>query len=83
MLLGGNPNVGGADYDLARAVQGLNELKLPVISLGPPTGIARKEPLTPWSERYSVVIWVVLIIAVGVMVGFIVKNLRKITPSPQ
>jgi len=83
MLLGGNPTVGGADYDLARAVQGLDELKLPVISLGPPTRIARKEPLAPWSERYSVVIWVVLIIAVVVMVGFIVKNLKKITPSPQ
>ena len=83
MLLGGNPNVGGADYDLATAVQGLNELKLPVISLGPPTAIARKEPLAPWSERYSVVIWAVLIIAVGVMVGLIVKNLRKITPSQQ
>jgi hypothetical protein len=83
MLLGGNPKVGGPDYDLSRAVKGLDELKLPVISLGPPTRIARKEPLAPWSERYSVVIWVVLIIAVGVMVGLIVKNLRKITPSPQ
>ena len=82
-LVGGNSNAGGADYDLAKAVQGLDELKLPVISLGPPTVIARKEPLAPWSERYSVVIWVVLIIAVIVMVGFIVKNLKKITPSPQ
>lgn len=81
MLLGGNPKAGGADYDLARAVQGLDELKLPVISLGPPTRIARKQPLAPWSERYSIVIWVVLIIAVAVMVGLIVKNLKKLHPS--
>jgi hypothetical protein len=81
MLLGGNPKVGGADYDLAKAVQGLDETKLPVISLGPPTRIAHKEPLAPWSERYSVVIWVVLIIAVGVMVGLIVKNLKRLPIS--
>jgi hypothetical protein len=82
MLLGGNPKVGEADYDLAKAVQGLDETKLPVISLGgPPTRIAHKEPLAPWSERYSVVIWVVLIIAVGVMVGLIVKNVKRLPIS--
>jgi hypothetical protein len=80
-LVGGNSNVGGADYDLAKAVQGLDETKLPVVSLGPATVIAPKEPLRPWTERYSVVIWIVLIIAVGVMVGFIVKNLKKLPIS--
>ena len=82
-LIGGNFNVGGADYDLAKAVQGLDEIKLPVVSLGSPTVVAHKEPLRPWTERYSVALWIVLIIAVGVMVGFIVKNLKKLPPSQE
>jgi hypothetical protein len=81
MLLGGNPNVGGADYDLAKAVQGLDDIKLPVASLGPPTLVAPKQPLRPWTERYSAVIWIVLILAVGVMVGLIVKNLKRLPSS--
>ncbi len=78
MLIGGNLNVGRADYDLAKAVQGLDDMKLTMVSLGPPTVVARKEPQPPWTERYRFVIWIVLIIAVGVMVGFIVKNLKKL-----
>ena len=77
-LMGGNLKVGAADYDLARAVQGLDDMKLPLVGLGAPTVIAPKAKLPPWTERYSAVIWIVLILAVGVMVGFIVKNLKKL-----
>lgn len=83
MLIGGNLNVGRADYDLAKAVQDLDDMKLTVVSLGPPTVVARKEPQPPWTERYRFVIWIVLIIAVGVMVGFIVKNLKKLPPRQE
>jgi hypothetical protein len=83
ILIGGNPNIGGADYDLAKAVQDLDDMKLPVVNLGPPTVVAHKEPQPPWSERYRFVIWIVLIIAVGVMVGFIVKNLKKLSPPQE
>jgi hypothetical protein len=78
LLVGGNPNVAGADYDLAKAVQDLDDMKLTVVHLGPPIVVARKEPQPPWTERYRFVIWIVLIMAVGVMVGFIVKNLKKL-----
>lgn len=83
ILIGGNLNAGGADYDLSKAIQGLDNMKLPVVSVGSSTAIAHKEKLPPWTERYSMVIWIVLIIAVGVMVWFILKNLKKIPRSPE
>jgi hypothetical protein len=77
-LIGGNPNAFPADYDLVKSIQGLDDMKLQIVSLGSPTIILRKEKQPPWTERYSVVIWVVLLIAVGVMVGFIIKNFKKL-----
>jgi hypothetical protein len=82
-LVGGNLKVAGPDYDLAKSVQGLDEMKLPAVSLGSPIFMAHKEKLPPWTERYSIVIWIVLIIAVGVIVGLIFRNLKKLPPSQE
>jgi hypothetical protein len=82
LLIGGNPNAYAADYDLAKSIEGLDSMKLQVVSLGSPTLIVQKEKRPPWTERYSVVIWIVLLVAVGVMVGFIIKNLKKL-PAPK
>lgn len=82
LLIGGNPNAFAADYDLAKSIQGLDDMKLQVVSLGSPTIIVHKEKQPPWTERYSVVIWIILLAAVGVMVGFIIKNFKKL-PAPK
>jgi preprotein translocase subunit Sss1 len=81
-LIGGNPNASPADYDLAKSIEGLDGMKLQVVSLGSPTVIMHKEKRPPWTERYSMVIWIVLLVAVGVMVGFIIKNFKKL-PAPK
>ncbi len=81
VLIGGKLNVGKADYDLAKAVQGLDELKLPGIRLGSPTILTHKEQLPPWTERYGIILWIVLVLAVSVMVWLIAKNLKKLHTS--
>jgi hypothetical protein len=82
LLIGGNLNASPADYDLAKSIEGLDSMKLQVVSLGSQTLIVHKEKRPPWTERYSLVIWIVLIVAVGVMVGFIIKNIKKL-PAPK
>jgi hypothetical protein len=76
-LIGGNAKVGLPDYDLAKAVRGVDEFKLPVVHsgpaglLGPPAG-----KTLPWSERHAGMILIILAAAVGVMLVFIIKNLK-------
>jgi len=70
-------------YDLARSVQGIDDLKLPAVSLGPVTAIPRKEQLPPWTERHSTLLWIILVLAVGTMRILIVRNLRKLPPPPK
>ncbi len=76
-LIGGNPKVMPPDYDLAKAVRGVDEFKLPVVHsgsvelLGPPA-----EKTLPWSERHAALILIILAAAVGVMLVFIIKNLK-------
>jgi bacteriorhodopsin len=69
-------------YDLARSVQGIDDLKLPAVSLGPVTAIPHKEQLPSWTERHSTLLWIILVLAVGTMFILIVRNLRKL-PPPQ
>lgn len=75
-LIGGNSKARAADYDLAKAVLGVDEFSLPVVHPGPSAVLAPKKEMVPWSERHSVAILLVLFFAVGVMLRFIVKNLR-------
>jgi hypothetical protein len=82
-LIGGNPKAREANYDLAKSFQGIDELTLPVVSLGPSTAITHKEQIPPWTERYSTLIWVILALAVGVMLILIVKNLKRLPPSQE
>jgi hypothetical protein len=79
-LIGGNPKVTEANYDLSRSVQGIDDLKPPAVSLGPVTAIPRKEQLPPWTERHSTLLWIILVLAVGTMLILIVRNLRKLPP---
>ena len=72
-----------ADYDLAKAVRGVDQLTLPVLDPGPAVFLAPKEKMVPWSERHGSVILVVLIVAVGLMLVLIVKNLRKLPTKQQ
>lgn len=82
-FIGGNPKARAADYDLAKAVRGVDQLTLPVLDPGPAVVLAPKEKMVPWSERHGSVILVVLIVAVGLMLVLIVKNLRKLPTKQQ
>lgn len=77
-LIGGNPRASAADYDLARAVRGVDQFTLPVLHPGSVVVLAPEKKVAPWSERHSTVILVILIVAVAVMLLFIVKNLKKL-----
>ena len=77
-LIGGNPKTGGANYDLARSIQGVDEFKLPVVSLGASIPIPHKEKMVPWTERHGTLLWIVLILAVVGMLILIVRSLKKL-----
>jgi hypothetical protein len=81
-LIGGNPKARAADFDLARAVRGVDRLTLPVLHPGPAVFLAPEEKMVPWSERHGFVILGVLIVAVAVMFILIVKNLKKLPTKP-
>jgi hypothetical protein len=83
VLIGGNPKARPADYDLAKAVRGVDEFTLPVVHPGESTMLEPKEEMIPWSERHGLVILLVLILAVGVALGFILKNLRGLPAKKQ
>ncbi len=80
-LIGGNPKAREANYDLAKSIQGIDDLTLPMGSLGPLTTIPHKEEIPPWTERHSTLLWVILGLAVGMMLILIVKNLKKLPSS--
>jgi hypothetical protein len=77
-LIGGNPKTGGANYDLARSIQGVDEFKLPVVSLGASIPIPHKEKMVPWTERHGTLLWIVLILAVVGMLILIVRSIKKL-----
>ena len=76
-LIGGNAGVRPPDYDLAKAVRGVDDFNLPVVRSGPVAVLSPPaEKVLPWSERHAGLILVVLAAAVGVMLVFIIKNLK-------
>jgi len=81
-LIGGNPRATEPNYDLARSIQGVDDFKLPVAGLGLLTATPHKERLSPWTERHSALIWIILVLAVGTMLALVLRNLRKLPSSP-
>jgi hypothetical protein len=77
-LIGGNQKTGEAHYDLAKSIQGIDEFTLPSVSLGPSMAIPQKEPIPPWTERHSTLLWIVLALAVVGMLILILKSLKKL-----
>ena len=76
-LIGGNAKVKPPDYDLAKAVRGVDEFKLPVVHSGPAELLSPPaEKALPWSERHAGLILIILTAAVGLMLVFIMKNLK-------
>jgi hypothetical protein len=82
-LVGGNPQARAASYDLAKAIEGVDEFQAPTVRLGPSRPLEGKKELLPWSERHSVLIWIVLICAVGVAVFLIVRNMKTLRAPRQ
>jgi len=86
-LIGGNAKVRPPDYDLAESVRGVDEFSLPVVQPGPSQLLeAPEEKVVPFSERHAGLILMSLIVAVGVLLVFIIKNLKslpgKTNPDP-
>ncbi|MGD0915151.1 MAG: DUF3999 family protein [Thermodesulfobacteriota bacterium] len=77
-LIGGNPKVGEANYDLAKSIQGIDELMLPSVGLGPSVAIPHKGQIPPWTERHSTLLWIILILAVAGMLILIVRSFKKL-----
>jgi len=81
--MGGNPQASEASYDLAKSIQGIDEFMLPLVSLGPPTAIQHREPIRPWTERHSTLLWIILALAVTAMLILILGSLKKLSSSPK
>ena len=81
-LIGGNPRASEPNYDLARSIEGIDDFKLPVARLGLLTATPRKEQLSPWTERHTTLIWIILVLAVGTMLALVLRNLKKLPSSP-
>jgi hypothetical protein len=86
-LIGGNAKARPPDYDLAKAVGGVDEFSLPVVHPGPSELLeAPEEKVLPFSERHAGLILMSLVVAVGVMLVFIIKNLKSLpgknNPAP-
>jgi hypothetical protein len=77
-LVGGNPEVRPATYDLAKAIEGVDEFQVPTVRLGPSRPLKGRNELFPWNERHSVLIWIGLMVAVGVAVVLIVRNMKTL-----
>jgi len=78
-LIGGNPVASAPSYDLVRAVEGVDGEDLPLLAA--PTQLLmldRASPSLPWTERYQVFLWAVLILAVGLMMWLIYHNLGRL-----
>jgi hypothetical protein len=82
-LVGGNPKARAASYNLARAIEGVDEFRVPAVRLGPSRPLEGRKGLLPWSERHSVLTWAVLMVAVGVAVLLIVRNMKRLRAPRQ
>jgi hypothetical protein len=82
-LLGGNPKARAASYDLPKAIEGVDEFQAPIVRVGPSRLLEGEKDLLPWSERHGILIWIVLIGAVGVAVFLIVRNMKRLRAPQQ
>jgi hypothetical protein len=78
-LIGGNSQADPPVYDMARAVQGVDEKDLPLLAA--PEQLETLEqvpPVQPWTERYRVMLWGALALAVGLMLILIYRSLGRL-----
>ena len=59
----------------------VGERAVPLVRLGALVPIEHEPELPPWTERNTALVWVVLIVAVGVMLTLILKNARKVSTA--
>jgi len=76
-LVGGNPQARAASYDLADAMKGVDELRVPTVRLGPSRPLEGKKELLPWSDGHGVLVWMVLMVAVGIALFLVVRNTKR------
>ncbi|MCH7959845.1 MAG: DUF3999 family protein [Candidatus Hydrogenedentes bacterium] len=80
-LIFGNEKASAPKYDLARAIEGVDEIDVPTVGLGAVNALIFEPEAPAWSTQYAWVIWVVLIVAVVLMVGLIGRNMSNLAPE--
>jgi len=81
-LIGGNPAAALPHFDLGQSVANLAEKELSLVHVRDSSPIAHAPVPVPWTERYKILIWVVLILAVGTVAGLLVSSLRSLKTPP-
>jgi hypothetical protein len=77
-LVGGNPEARPPSFDLARALAGLEKRELPEAGLDEARPLEPSPRSVPWRERYSLLLWAALILAVATAVLLIARNLARL-----
>ncbi|MBI4558603.1 MAG: DUF3999 family protein [Candidatus Hydrogenedentes bacterium] len=77
-VLGGNPKALTPRFDLARSIQGVESMNLPVVAAGTPSALEQAPKLGPWTERHTYLIWTVLVVAAGALGFVVIKSLRNL-----
>ena len=81
VLLYGNLDADAAEYDLAKAFDNLGERDLPSVTLAVAQALPQEADPLAWAERYAWAIWVVLVVAVGLLLALIARNMGRLTPE--
>jgi len=76
-LTGGNRRAQAPRYDLARALDRVEEFELPVAYPGPATLLDSEPELAPWSERHGTVLLCLIAGGTLVMLYVVLKNIRQ------
>jgi hypothetical protein len=82
-LIGGNPKATMPSYDLAQAVKGIAEQELATATLGELSLLSHEASLEPFTERYAVFIWAVMLLAVAAVLALIMKNISRLQHPDQ
>jgi len=81
-LICGNPAAAAPHFDLAQSVADLAEKELPLVHALEASPISHAPVPVPWTERYKILIWVVMIVAVGTVAALLVSSLRSLKTPP-
>ena len=77
----GNPKATAPNYDLGRAIEAIGSREMASVTVGEIMAFQGLPEPPPTGQRYKWLIRAVLIVAVAVMGGLILSNLRRVKPE--